>query len=143
MPCTDVTEYLELQLAEWAGMEASGESAEYLVGFSLAKQTCGAPVGDSSLLAWTAGKSVETLRSCTLAELVSGAHLKFIDEFLLAKQLAALQAALDVYVGVAAGGPGELFTLGKLDVSPELVEIDGLVRVDLAVERIRACGGCR
>jgi hypothetical protein len=142
MPCSDITEYVEIELTC-----APENGAERLASFALSKNTCGAPIGDASvegrgLLAWTAGRDVESLRRCTLQELVGDERLRFKDEFMLVKQLAALQAALDVYVGAEAGGIGQLFVLERLDYGPQSVALSGLVRIDAAVERIRACSNC-
>ncbi len=133
MPCSDVTEWLELTLDQDDGV----------TDFVLQKDTCGAPVGNALLLEYIQGIDPQRLLDVSLLELVPTVHdARHLDQFLLSKQLYALQEALAVYTGVKSGGKGELFTVEKLEYGPANTVIKGLVRVDLITEKIRACGNC-
>lgn len=133
MPCNDVTELVELDL------DGLGRVEE----LSVQKQTCGAPVGNAGLLRYTRGLLPEQIIDHTLAALVPDLNeAKQLDQFLLAKELIALQSALAVYLGAEAGSPGSPFALASVEHGARRTRIAGLLRVDLATEQIRACGNC-
>jgi hypothetical protein len=130
MPCDDVTEYLQLTL----------DADERIAGFSLTKHTCGAAVGDSALLPQVSSLDPAELLKVRLSDVLDETEqLRAADAFLLEKQLVAIQAAMDVYLGHATGSKGSLFTLDRLASHDGRTEISGLLRVDLATEKIRAC----
>lgn len=134
MPCSDVTEYLQVTL----------NAEDQLLGYNLQKNTCGAPVGNELLLEYLHGMSVDALLTTTLTEVVPELDdAKRIDQFLLTKQFFALQSALRVYVGQDGGTLTDLFVVEKIDIGAEQVEISGLVKVDLIAEQIKACNNCK
>jgi hypothetical protein len=133
MPCEDVTEYVQLTL----------DAEERIESFSLRKHTCGATVGDASLLPHVRGLAADKLRDARLADLLGDPQRpRAAEAFLLEKQLVALQAALAVYRGEASGARHSLFAVAEIAASPQGTEISGLLRVDLATEQIRACQHC-
>ena len=123
-------------------MEVSATRAEIVVGLSLVKQTLrGRRFAITACSSGPRASCASWSATGLSPRWVAPDRTKFIDEFCWpnAKQLGALQAALDVYVGAAPGGPGELCTIGKVLFLLGLVKFDGLVRIDLAVEPTRAC----
>jgi hypothetical protein len=133
MPCSDVTEFVELEL----------DARECVRRFHLTKRTCGAPVGRALLFPYLDGMNPEALIERSLDSLLPPtAELRRRDEFLLKKELHALQAALRVYLGRTAGAPSDTFTLASVEHDRDGTTISGHLRVDLVTENIRACGGC-
>ncbi|MCC6748555.1 MAG: hypothetical protein IT371_12910 [Deltaproteobacteria bacterium] len=133
MPCGDVSEYLELRL----------DDEERLAAFSLAKDTCGAPVGNAQLLEHLRGRRVEELLDRSLEELLpDAAAVRPLDRFLLGKQLAGLQAALEVYLGRSSGAKNERFAVESIVFTEEGSKLSGLLRVDIPPAEVPACGGC-
>ena len=134
MPCEDVTEVLDLVL----------DAEDRVESFTLQKQTCGAPVGSRlSLLDFVAGRPAGELIDRSLTQVLpDDLSVKFIDEFMLTKQLGALQGAIGVYLGRAAGGLGEAFVFDGIDFDGERTQISGLLRFDILTAEIEACGGC-
>lgn len=132
MPCTDIQERCELIL----------DLEDRVVGFSLQKETCGAPVGDSSILPFVAGRAVTELPALDLPTLVGGKHVKFIEEFMLHKQLVALRRAAAVYLGESEGGPTASFALERIDCDGEVTSISGYSQVEIAPSEVTPCGSC-
>jgi hypothetical protein len=142
MPCNDVTELLELTL----------DADDRVRAYSLAKNTCGAPVASRlELTSFIAGRHIDELTDRTLMQIVESAgggeaapppRIKFLDEFMLQKQLGALQRALAVYRGAEPGGKDDAFAMASIDFDGLETRIVGLLRVDLLTAEIEACGGC-
>lgn len=133
MPCSDITEVLEAHL----------DHDDRLVGYSLRKRTCGAAIGDTGLLAeLLAGRELTALLALTPADVVSFAGEAGDAEFLPAKHLAAVQAALAVYSGAARGAPKDPCVLESLEVSPDGVHLTAHVAIEAVVAAIRPCGSC-
>lgn len=150
MPCNDVTELLELTL----------DADDRVTAYSLSKNTCGAPVGGRlELMSFIAGRHVDQLCDRTLLQVLEEAtgerwggepegsrsgppKINFVNEFMLQKQLGALQRALAVYRGAAPGGKDDAFAVASIDFDGEETRIVGLLRVDILTEEIEACGGC-
>ena len=133
MPCDDVTERLVLTL----------DAQERIESFSLSKNTCGAPVGNALLMVYVGGRPAEDLLNRRLPELVPEVNqARTLDQFLLTKQYHALRCCLEAYLGKAGAGTDDLFTIATLEFGETGTKIEGLLRVDLMVERIPACGHC-
>ena len=135
MPCSDVTEYLQLSL----------DHRERLRTFALRKNTCGAPVGDEQLLLhYVCGYPAAHVARSSMHELVPDFELKRLnDQFVLYKQLLSVQAALLAYEGRAAADRDALFALERVEYDDSAnAQISGLVKVDLVTAKIRACSNC-
>lgn len=135
MPCSDITDRLEVVLGH----------DDALHSYTLEKLTCGAPVGQASLLlGWLQGRSAEsilTLDGIALRE--ACANLTAKNEFLHFKHLMALQEGLRVLLGKASGGPGGTCEATSVVAEPESIRLVASLRVDLITEKIKACGHCR
>lgn len=132
MPCDDIQERCELIL----------DLDDRVTGFSLYKETCGATVGASSILPYVQGRSVRELMTLDLVSLVGGARVKFIEEFMLQKQLVALRRAAAVYLGEASGDPRSRFVLERVDCDGERTRVSGLSQVAIAASEVAPCGSC-
>lgn len=132
MPCSDVTEILELHV----------DHDERLLDYALTKRTCGAEVGASALL-------LERLRGLSGDELlaldgmgIAGGSPGELDGFLAAKHLVALRRGLRVLRGLDAGRPGDPCVLESLSAEPTGLRLRLLVAVDVLTSEIEACGNC-
>lgn len=133
MPCNDISELIELRL----------DAGERLEGFSVQKDTCGAPVGRPLLAPYVQGRRPDEILTAALTELVpENAHTRELDRFVLTKQLHALQAALAAYTGRAAAGKDEPFVIERIDHCSDETVIRGLLRVALPTAAIKPCSGC-
>jgi|GEM_PF-2057400 hypothetical protein len=133
VPCSDFTETLEITLDPQGAFRS----------FSLAKATCSADVGSDRLANLINGRSSEALLTGHWDELIPGLNgFSNTDQFLIRKGLAALQAALWVYHGKLAGGLDDVFTVASIEEGPDFTSIRGFVKVDLAAEKVKPCGGC-
>ncbi|MEK7794431.1 MAG: hypothetical protein AAB353_07870 [Candidatus Hydrogenedentota bacterium] len=134
MPCSDVTEIIEVVL----------DSDDRLREYRFAKRTCGQGVGAESLL-------IDQLRGRSLAELLTFTADQFLaefsipdetEEFLSLKHLFAIQSALEVLTGKEPGRRDDPFAAGEIEFGEGETRISGRIIVDIVTERIKACGGC-
>jgi hypothetical protein len=135
MPCSDVTELIEVAV----------DGEDRLRSYRFIKRTCGQGVGADSLLE-------EQLCGRTVPELIAIAPQDFLDdyptaepieEFLGLKHLIAVQSALEVLTGAAAGGPEEICAAAEISFDGDLTILNGRIAVDLVTEKIESCGGCK
>lgn len=134
VPCSDFTETLELTLDPTGAFRS----------FSLAKATCSADVASDTLSDLIRGRSSESLLTGHWHELIPELDtFKTSEQFLLRKGLAALQAALWVYHGKMSGGLDDVFTVAAIEEGPDYTRIRGLIKVDIAAEKVTPCGGCK
>ena len=135
MPCSDISERIIVEL----------DPDDRVIRYTLAKETCGAEVGQISLLLPMVHASlvdeIIALDSFALAEQWS--HLGEDEEFLYFKHLFALQEALRVYAGQSYGHQGATVALAKVAHSSQGVYLSGLVDIEGITREIRACGNCR
>ncbi len=134
MPCSDVTELLEVVL----------DDEDRLKEYTFSKRTCGQGVGAESLL-------IDQLRGRSLDELLNKTADAFLtefpivdplEEFLSLKHLFAVQGALEVYVGREPGGKADAFAASGIEYGVDETRINGRIAVDIVTEKIESCGGC-
>jgi hypothetical protein len=134
MPCTDVTEELELILDEY----------ERIKSYSVNKITCGISVGEQTLLPFIRGCSLDVLLTKFVVDFVPDIFTwRDTDQFLLAKQLYAVQSAVRVHLGLASGHKSNAFTVRDIEYSTDETIITGDLHVDVAAAEIPACTGCK
>ena len=106
MPCSDVTEVIEVVV----------DGKDRLKAYSFRKRTCGQGVGvDSLLLDVLGGMDVEDLLAITPESFLdTWPAAEPIEEFLGLKHLIALQSSLEVLLGRAAGGRGEICAAAEI-----------------------------
>lgn len=135
MPCSDVTERIEIVL----------DGEDRLKEYEFSKRTCGQGVGMASLL-------IEQLRGRSLDELLHITGEEFleefpfedeVEEFLSLKHLFAVQGALEVLTGVEPGAKDSAFAASRIEYGENETRIAGLIAVDVVTEKIESCGGCK
>jgi len=134
MPCSDIREIIEIRF----------DVDERLSHYNLRKNTCGAEVGNESLLIELVhGLASEEIIGFNPAELPS--YLNDPDdtlEFLSFKHLFALQAALRVYTGIETGDPTANCTVSSIVNDFAGVEFTGVLDSAPLLEKIKSCGHC-
>lgn len=134
MPCTDVTEVLSLTL----------DNDDRVVHYSLSKLTCGAAVGNPSLLRkWIDHrKAVEVLNAGAFEVLeVIPTHSETW-EYLTYKHLLAVQHGLRAVMGIKESGPDDICAIQSIETDERGLKLLALVRVDLLTSEIESCGSC-
>jgi len=132
VPCTDIKERCELTLGP----------DDRVVGFSLHKDTCGAPVGTGSILPLIAHLRVDEVLDLDLQTLMGDQRVTFIEEFMLHKELVALRRAAAVYLGQSSGDPTAPFVLESIHCDGEHIVVKGLSQVAFEASEVTPCGGC-
>ena len=135
MPCSDVTEIIEVEL----------DGEDRLQDYRFSKRTCGQGIGVASLLLeQLGGRSLDEILAIApedfLAELSIGEEL---EEFMSLKHLIAIQSALEVLTGKESGGKDDPFSAAEIVSDEDVTRIRGVISVDLITEKIRSCGGCK
>ena len=135
MPCKDVTEVIEVIV----------DDKDHLKAYSFRKRTCGQGVGvDSLLIDVLGGMEVETLLAVSPDEfLETWPAAEPIEEFLGLKHLIALQSSLEVLLGRAAGGRGEICAAAEIAFEEGDTIITAIIELDLVAEKIASCGNCK
>ena len=135
MPCSDISERIIVEL----------DPDDRVIRYTLAKETCGAEVGQLSLL-------LPLIHTSRVDDIIALDSFGFTEaweslppneEFLYFKHLFALQETLRVYAGQSEGHQGAKVALAKVSHSPEGIYLSGLVDIEGITEDIRACGNCR
>lgn len=135
MPCTDVTEVIEVVV----------DGEDRLKEYTLIKRSCGQGVGHEALL-------LDWLKNHTVDELLAYDNEVFlaehpmdeeIEEFLTLKHLFAVQAALEVLTGKAPGGPRDACAAATIHQDGDDTVISGRIAVDILTDKIKSCGGCK
>ena len=135
MPCSDVTELLEVIL----------DADECLKNYAFSKRTCGQGIGTSDLLIeQLRGRSLNELLFITAEDFLSEYTIPDpVEEFLSLKHLFAIQGALEVYTGAESGGVNDAFAAAGIEYSADEISIRGRISVDVVTEKIKSCGGCK
>jgi len=134
VPCDDISEVIDIQL----------DAEERLRDYRLNKRTCGAAVGQESLLLdLLAHRSVEEVLQLEASDVVARfPRMPQAEEFLYFKHFLAVQEALKVLSGLAEGGPGATCEASSIDAEGDNLRFVGTIAVDLMTDRIRACARC-
>lgn len=134
MPCTDVTEIVQVALDEH----------DRLHRYAFTKRTCGQGVGVVSLL-------IDDLRGLSVDEVLAIEPAALLarhpsddalEEFLTLKHLFAVQGALEVLTGREPGGPADVCAAAEIIYDEGECVIEAEIKVDLVTDKIKACGGC-
>ncbi|HET6347197.1 MAG TPA: hypothetical protein VFH51_19850 [Myxococcota bacterium] len=120
------------------------DANDSLIHYSLTKRTCGAEIGDASLLLPRLRHApLETLLDLDTADLQGRfGPIEAPEEFLYAKHAVALCAAAEVLTGRAAGEPGSLCTTTCVVGDSDGLVFEGLIGIEAVTARIKACGNC-
>jgi hypothetical protein len=135
MPCSDVTEVIEVILDE----------QDRLKEYTFRKRTCGQGVGVGDLLQGIlGGMPAEDVLAITPEYFLETWPVEdSLEEFLGLKHLIAVQSALEVLLGKASGGPGELCAAAEIGCEGNDTVILARISVDLITEKIKSCGNCK
>jgi len=135
MPCNDITEIIEVTL----------DGQDRLTDYFFRKRTCGQGVGVGGLLLESLqGKSAEELLAITPEFFLETWPVEDpLEEFLGLKHLIALQSALEVLLGKASGGVGEMCAAAEISCDGDDTILVARISVDLVTEKIKSCGGCK
>ena len=134
MPCSDVSELLSLTV----------DHDDQVVHYRLTKVTCGAAVGNQSLLRkWIAGKATSEVLVSTLDDVL--AVQPTVGDtwlYLTHKHLTAVQRGLRALAGLSDGGPTDTCAIQSIEADDRGITLLALVNVDVMTNEIKACGGC-
>lgn len=135
MPCSDVTEHLRVEL----------DDEDRLTHYRFLKRTCGAGIGEESLLLpHLRGRSLRELLAYEAGDFVADYPLQGdLEEFLSLKHLYAVKAAIEVLAGREPGGLDADFTVCEIGYNGAGWFIEGLIAVDILTDRINSCGVCK
>ena len=135
MPCSDINERIILEL----------DPDDRVIRYALSKETCGAEIGQTSLLLPMVYTSTldEVLGLDSFNLSAQWRHLPEDEEFLYFKHLFALQETLRVYIGQRAGHQAETIALARVSHTPHGVTLSARVDIEGITREIRACGNCR
>lgn len=135
MPCHDITDFLKVTLTQ----------DDRLLSYKLAKRTCGAEVGNYSLISdWAVDRTAQEILDTEPVEFLT-AHppADETEEFLLLKHFFSLQNGLKSFLGLAPCGDQDPCTIDGVDYGLDEVEFRASLKVDLITSQIKSCGGCR
>ncbi|MBX7255159.1 MAG: hypothetical protein K1Y02_02265 [Candidatus Hydrogenedentes bacterium] len=135
MPCSDVTETIQVTLDE----------CDRLKDYFLSKRTCGQGVGAGNLLLeWLSGRSVEEILAYSAEQFLEDHPIEEeLEEFLSLKHLFALQGVLEVLTGKQPGRREDTCAAAEISCENGDLIVTGIIKVDLVTEKIEACGNCR
>lgn len=135
MPCSDVTEVLEIRL----------DDADRLESYSFVKRTCGQAVGEAALiLDWVRGESADFFLTVQPEDFLDTHGITdSLEEFLVLKHLFAIQSAVEVHFGLAPGRPDDAFAPSAIEYEDGVTVVRGLIALDIVTDKIASCGNCR
>lgn len=137
MPCKDVTERIRVAF----------DDQDCLADYFYRKRTCGQGVGAGNLLLDAfRGKDATWFLDADPVALIDAMQIADeLEEFLAYKHFFAVQGAVEVLLGKAAGIAGKDCIAAEVgyDYASGETVIEGEIPVDLLTEKIRSCGGCK
>ncbi|OGQ22814.1 MAG: hypothetical protein A3I05_08130 [Deltaproteobacteria bacterium RIFCSPLOWO2_02_FULL_44_10] len=135
MPCNDVTDSLKLTLDEH----------DHILSYELSKRTCGAEVGELSLISdWIKEKKISEILS-TPAEHFLEEYLPpkdDIEEFLFLKHFFSIQNGLRSLLGDVSATNQDVCTVDGVEQDGNLTHLMASLKVDLITKEIKSCAGC-
>ena len=134
MPCTDVTEILEITL----------DARDRVVAYSLSKQTCGGAVAGRGLIrSWVKNKPLDEILTLSPARLVQDSRSPDeLQEYLRLKHLFSIQALLGRYSGRPEFDDDSLVEVLSIDYDQSGARIRARLNLEVITEKIKACGLC-
>lgn len=135
MPCNDITEVIRLHI----------DADDKIYDYTLNKRTCGAEIGQASLLKDFFGRyalnDISTLDDASMVEQYADVMLES-DEFLYFKHFFAVQEAVRVLLGESAGAAGDACAASTIIAENDGLTFEGMISVDAVTEKIKSCGNC-
>lgn len=133
-PCNNISDELKILF----------DNDERLVKYSLTKRSCGAAVGEKTLiLDWIKGRSARDLLAMPI-EMFAADHAtdNDVEEYLLLKHFLGLQSGLRIMLGLESGGKDDYCTVDTIHYGPKGMVLVALLDVEGMTDQIKACGGC-
>lgn len=111
--------------------------------YALNKRTCGAEIGDASLLIDIfKDKTPDQLLDIEPVEVLNHFAPDEETEFLFFKHLVAVKEAIRVYIGRSPGTPSDPCTISSVSLGLGGAWFEGLIAIDAVTDEINACGNC-
>ncbi len=135
MPCTDITDRLELTV----------DSDDRIIGYSLNKLTCGGSVGEEHMIAqWLIGKNVDEVIKTPVDSFHASLRTTISDigEYLALKHFIAVQTGLAVMMGEKAGRLEDDCTVECIEYNGTHTTLIVHINVNLITDKIVACNSC-
>lgn len=135
MPCSDVTEILELEL----------NPDNTVASYSLIKLTCGGKIGNQQLLnTWLKSKSAADILQIDYQAFISQLqNHSILNEFLFVKHFMAIKAGIEVLFGTRSGSAKNFCTVNEIRYLPHgNMKLLAEIKINILTEEIEACGNC-
>ncbi|MBI4211836.1 MAG: hypothetical protein HY540_04280 [Deltaproteobacteria bacterium] len=135
MPCNDITDLLHLSLNQ----------DDRITAYSLQKRTCGAEVGEYSLLShWMDNKSIDDILASEPEQVLESKSPKDdTEEFLYLKHFFAVRNCLESFTGKRPSSDKDSVSIDRVDCSDEGVDIQASLKVEALATQVKSCSGCR
>ena len=135
MPCSDVTELIQVEL----------DAQDNLKSYRFIKKTCGQGIGHETLLHDVlGGMCVDDILAINPGDFTQIYPVdSSIEEFLTLKHLVAVQSVLEVLTGKICGTAKDICAVSEIIGDGNITRIHARISVDLVTERIKSCGGCK
>lgn len=135
MPCNDVTDRLKMTISD----------DNRVVAYTLAKRTCGAEVGEYSLIEpWVKDRTIDDILTTSpdiFFETV--APKDTTEEFLVLKHFFSIRNGLEAFTGrPAVDGEPEKCLIDRVEYGPEGTLFVASIKLDIITNQIKSCGGC-
>lgn len=134
MPCDNISESIRIAL----------DSDDRLKSYRLYKKSCGAEVGDESLLQYQLrDRTVTEILNLGIEQFTRGiAGLNEIDRFLATKHFFAVRLALKVLIGKQDGGPNVDCRIVEINYDEEGLTFEADIELAAVAGKIRECAQC-
>lgn len=135
MPCTDITDVLQLRIDE------KNEVGKYW----LRKRSCGGAVGERSLIFdWLRGKSTQEILDANITDFLDsfGTIEDEVYEYLLIKHFFAVKSGVGILLGKETGTPEDFCAVDSISYGPQGTDLVAYLRMDVITDQIRSCGRC-
>lgn len=135
MPCSDMTERLELEL----------DPEDRILAYHLTKVSCGANSGqNSSVIKYLEGRAVCSLHDLSPEKLLEEiGPIDAMEEFMVLKHFEAVRGGIAVYLGFDPGGRADYCTVVKVDQDSSGTRVVALINAGTGDLPIASCGsGC-
>jgi hypothetical protein len=132
MPCAYTSELTRIEL----------DSEDRLRDYRISKQSCGAAVGDGSLIVNDLlGRPISEILKIDIGAFCSNIH-DDINRFLSLKHLLALQMTIEIFIGKEAGSHKDLCRIMDINYDEDGIVIEAEIEVNILAEKMRLCDHC-
>ncbi len=134
MPCDNISESIRIAL----------DSDDRLKSYRLYKNSCGAELGDESILhGQLLGHTITEILNFDIDQFRRNiARLNEIDRFLASKHFFAVRLALEALIGKQDGGPNVDCRINEINYDEEGLKFEADIELAAVTGKIRECGQC-